>query len=38
MGQLFTGVLQGKFPVDQLVEHGIGIVDTPILIIQVIPE
>jgi len=34
--QLFTGVLQGKFPVDQFVEHGIGIFDTPILIIQVI--
>jgi len=31
-----AGVVQGKFPVDQLVEHGVNIVGTAILIIQVI--
>jgi len=33
---LSTGVLQGKFPVDQLVYHGVDIVRTSILIIQVV--
>ena len=36
MGQLFTGFLHGKFPVDQLVEHGINIVGPPVLVIQVV--
>jgi hypothetical protein len=36
MYPLLSGVLQGKFPVDQLVEHGVSIVGTAILIVQVI--
>src|ERR1700690_1607847 len=31
-----AGVLQGKFPVDQLIEHGINIVCTSVLAIQVV--
>jgi hypothetical protein len=31
-----AGVLQGKFPIDQLIQHGINIVSPTILIIQAV--